>query len=811
MRISYNWLRQYIDLNNSIEDVAQTLTSLGLEVESIDHLGKKFEGFFVGEVLDSQRHPNADRLKLCKVRVSNEGDPLQIVCGAPNVAVGQKVIVGVVGTTVPHNQHDPGAKPFVLSKVSIRGVESYGMICSENELGIGDDASGIKVLESGAQIGTPLADYLGVNDIALEIGITPNRPDCLSHLGIARDLAAALNTKCISPKVKRFDNPKNSVTELAKVNVLNTADCPRYTVRIIQNVEVKESPEWMKRLLNAAGLRPINNVVDATNFVMLEYGQPLHAFDYDHLAQHTIVVKSADKGEKFTSLDGKVHELSGDELMICDGEKSVAIGGVMGGLNSEISAKTSTVLLEAAYFSPVSVRKTAKRLGISTDASFRFERGIDPNITDEASARAAHLIAELSGGTVVAGIIDHYPKKISEKNIALRADRVNAILGTSLTVQQIVKFLASIGINITPGKEKNEFICSIPTFRPDIDQEIDLVEEVARLYGYDNIENKTSGEVMFSAPEHFEQQVFSVRHWCESNGLNEVLTNSLIDTPTAKIFGSDLVTVKNPLSVELETLRPTLLATMLQTIAYNYNHGVSRLHLFEIGTVFSAAVGNIKSTYIEGYKEKNCIGICLSGESNLLSWHEKQRQVDLFDLKGLVLSLLRGIGLDNSDLIYYNAPTSLTEMTIGVEINNTYIGFLGKVKPESLKKFKIEHNVFFAEIDLDLLTKLQSARSYKGFSKFPTVTRDVSFIVKKSVSVGEIEKVMKLAGGLQVTAVTLFDLFEGPALGEGMKSVAFSLKINSIEKTLTDAEIDSMITVIVQSVTKTFEATLRSI
>ncbi len=811
MRISYNWLRRYIDLDASIEEVAQKLTSLGLEVESIEHLGKIFDGFYVGEVLDVQKHPNADRLRLCSVRVSVSDDPLRIVCGAPNVAAGQKVIVGTVGATVPKNQHDPNGNPFVLTKATIRGVESFGMICSEKELGIGEDSSGIKVLAADAKVGTPLAEYLGVNDTALEIGITPNRPDCLSHIGIARDLAAAYNTKYIKPIYNRFENKNINISTLATVNVKNTTDCPRYTACIIQNVEVKESPEWLKQLLNAAGLRPINNVVDATNFVMLEYGQPLHAFDYEHLAQHAIVVKSAERGEKFTSLDGKVHELSGNELMICDGERSVAIGGVMGGANSEISISTNTVLLEAAYFSPVSVRKTAKRLGISTDASFRFERGIDPNITVEASERAANLIAELSGGVVVSGLIDIYPQKIVPKIISLRVARVNAMLGTTLSAKQIKDFLESIEIGITAGKDSNLFECSVPTFRPDIEQEIDLIEEVARLFGYDNIENKTSSEVMFSAPDQHERQITAIRTWCESNGLNEVLTNSLIDSPTAKLFGNEIVAVKNPLSVELESLRPSLLSTMLQTVAHNYNHGMSRLQLFEIGTVFSAATEKNRSGYVEGYVEKNNIGICLSGEINMQSWHEKQRVVDIFDLKGLVMSLLRGIGLDNSVLIYYNASTSLTEMTIGVEINNTYAGFIGKVKPELLKKVKIDHDVFFAELDLDVLTKFHAVKTYKGFSKFPTVVRDISFIVKKSVTVADIEILIKKSGGERITAVTLFDLFEGQALGEGMKSVAFSLKINSHEKTMTDAEIDVMITTIVQSVTKTFDATLRSV
>ncbi|MBP6672767.1 MAG: phenylalanine--tRNA ligase subunit beta, partial [Bacteroidetes bacterium] len=651
-------------------ELAQTLTSLGLEVESIDELGKKYDGFVVGEVLDVQKHPKADRLNLCSVRVQPNESPLQIVCGAPNVAAGQKVIVGLVGATVPHNQHDPGGKPFVLSKATIRGVESSGMICSAKELGIGDDASGIKVLESDAQVGMPVSVYLGVDDTAFEIGITPNRPDCLSHIGIARDIAAAVRSPYSLPAVTLKEDAEDTITSLANVTVQNTVDCPRYTARVIRNVKVQDSPEWLKKYLTSAGLRPINNIVDVTNFVMLEYGQPMHAFDYDKVAKHSIVVKSADKGEKFTTLDGKVHELTGAELMICDGERSVAIAGVMGGLNSEISADTTTVLLEAAYFNPISVRKTAKRLGISTDASYRFERGIDPNITDAASIRAAVLIADTSGGSIVSGSIDVYPSKILPKQITLRTSRVNAMLGTGITGAAIKQFLQSIEIACVEHPE-DSFMCTVPTFRPDIEQEIDLIEEVARLYGYDNIENKTSSEVMFTKPDAAEQKIISIRRWCEANGLNEILTNSMIDSSTAKLFTDNPVVVKNPLSVELEIMRPSLLSTMLQSVAHNYNHGASRLHFFEIGSIFSLSTE--EGMPVPGYRERNTLGICLSGDALMVSWHEKQRAVDLFDIKGLVLSLLRGVGIDNSHLIYYNAPSSLTEMTIGIEINNTYV------------------------------------------------------------------------------------------------------------------------------------------
>ncbi|MDD8017485.1 MAG: phenylalanine--tRNA ligase subunit beta [Bacteroidota bacterium] len=810
MRISYNWLKKYIDVKISPEELSNKLTNLGLEVESVENLGSQYTGFVVGEVVEVQKHPNADRLTVCRVKVERGKEPQQVVCGAPNVSKGQKVIVGLAGATIPKNQHDPNGKPFTLSKVSLRGVESNGMICSEYELGLGDDKSGIKVLDAHAKVGTSLAEYLGVNDTAFEIGITPNRPDCLSHIGIARDVAAAYKKKYARPVFKLRENKKLSIYKLAKVKVEDTHACPRYSARLIENVKVQESPSWLKNFLSAAGLRPINNIVDITNFVMLEYGQPLHAFDYDALAQHTIVVKNAKTGDRFTTLDGKDHQLDGTELMICDGKKAVALAGVMGGLNSEISRSTKSVLLECAYFSPVSIRKTAKKLGISTEASYRFERGTDPNIVIEASARAASLIAELSGGEVAGGCIDVYPKKISPKKISLRTERVNDILGTSISTKQISDLLNAIEIKTQKGKRKASFVCHVPTFRPDIEQEIDLIEEIARHYGYDNINNQIPGDVIFTLQDKKEAKINEIRNWFESNGFNEIMTNSLIDNSLAASFSDKTVKVRNPLTIELEVLRPSLLPTMLQSVSHNYNHGAAKLHFFEIGTVFSSA-DLTRPNPVNGYSEQNMLGICMSGDANQLSWNEKLRPIDLYDLKGVAQSLFTKLGLDNIHLICYDASKSLTESAIDIEINNTYVGFIGKCKKIVLEKFKIEKDVYFAEINLDLVTEFEVSRKFSEFSKFPTVIRDVAFLLRNEVTVQEIEDEIRKAGGKLITEVTVFDIFSGKALGEGQKSVAFSLKLNSGEKTLSEEEIEKIISNIVHAVQSTFGAVLRSI
>ncbi len=811
MRISFNWLKKYIDIKTTPEEVAETLTSIGLEVESIEYLGKKFEGFVIGEVLQKEKHPNADRLSVCLVRVEKNKSGQQIVCGAPNVAVGQMVIVGLPGAVVPQNQHDPNAKPFTLSKTAIRGIESNGMICSEFELGLGEDKNGIKVLEPTAKVGTTLASYLGLDDVAFEIGVTPNRPDCLSHIGIARDLCAVYKKKILSPSIKIPKNKNLSIDKQLTVKVINKKDCPRYSARMIKRATVKESPDWLKNYLTAAGLRPINNVVDVTNFVMLEYGQPLHAFDYKNISKQVIVVKNTNAGEKFSTLDGKEHTLDGSELMICDGRGPIAIAGVMGGLNSEISSGTTTIVLESAYFNPISVRRTSKKLGISTDASYRFERGTDPHNVIEASARAAKLIAELTGGYVVQGVTDVYDTPIEPLKIMLRCDRVNKILGSNIPSRKIKSILSSIGLTVKNGKNKETFNCVVPTFRPDIEKEIDLIEEVARLYGYDNISNQTSVSVVFNHPDIIEKRINAMRSWFEANGFNEIMTNSLIGKEISSAISDATVNVKNPLSVDHETLRPSLLPTMLQSVAYNYNHGAEKLTFFEIGSIFKKVEDGIPAKYVDGFYEQNTLGICLAGQASPLSWAEKQRSVDIYDIKGIVQSLLSQLGLDNIHLICYDAPSSLTELTLTVEINGSYVGFVGKVRQSILDRFKIEKDVFFSEINLDVLMSFDSARKFTGFSKFPTVTRDVAFIVEDEVQVSKIENVIRNSGGALITSITVFDVFSGKNLGEGKKSLAFSLQLNSSEKTLNDAEIEKIIQRVIQSVTSTFEATLRSI
>ncbi|MBW7887081.1 MAG: phenylalanine--tRNA ligase subunit beta [Bacteroidetes bacterium] len=809
MRISYKWLSTLVNINTTPIELSQKLTSAGLEVESIEDESKKYENFVVGKVLSVEKHPNADKLSVCQVQLSQqESNVKQIVCGAPNVAANQKVVVALPGATVPHNQHDPKGKPFVISEATLRGKKSYGMICSGKELGVNEESSGILILPENIEIGMPYSAYLGMVDVSLEIGITPNRPDCLSHIGIAREAAAAYGVSLKRPIVHLDDIQNSTIEKKISVTIENETACPRYVARLIKNVQVKESPEWMQKFLKAAGVRPINNIVDVTNYVMLENGQPLHAFDYEFLRNNKIVVKDSTAGETFKTLDGKEHKLNGTELMICDGIRAVALAGVMGGENSEISLNTKDVLLEAAYFHPSTVRRTAKRLGISTESSYRFERGVDPNITNEASKRAALLIAELSGGIVADEYIDCYPKKIEPKKIQITSHRVNKILGTDLTNDIICKLLQSISIQVE--KKENFIECTVPTFRPDIEQEMDLIEEVARLYGYDNIEDKFSSEISFGKVDKNFTTINQIRSWFESNGFNEIVTNSLMDERIAKDYGNTLVHVKNPLTQELSILRPSLLPTMLQAVAHNNNHGIYDLRLVEIGKTFSLTNEKTENVLVNGFKEKLVIGILLSGNDGADSWYKKSEKFDIFSIKGYIESLLTYLGLDNIHLIWYDKSSSLSKETINIEINGIYAGYLTKCHKGILLRDKIEQDVYFCELELNFLLYRNKEKTYKEYSKFPIVIRDLAFVVDRNVRVGEIETVIQKEKKY-LTQVRLFDLFEHSSLGENKKSAAFSLSFVSPEKTLTDTEIELEISEIIKRVTTAFHATLRAI
>lgn len=805
MKISHRWLKDYIPLRSTPARLAEGLSMLGLEVERYEDLGARYKDFIVGEVVTKQKHPNADRLSVCTVAVG--GKPVQVVCGAPNVAAGQKVAVGLPGAVIPRNQHDPHGAPFTLTQVSIRGVESFGMICSSYELGLGDDADGILILDPKAKVGTPLARHLGLDDVVYEMEVTANRGDWMSHIGVAREAQAIVRAKASLPKI-RLRESSARVSAHAKVKILDKKKCRRYVARVVRNVRVGPSPLWLQQRLTAVGVRPINAVVDSTNMVMLETGQPIHAFDYDLLAHHSIVVRCASEGERFTTLDGKERTLRSDTLMICDGEKPVAIAGVMGGQNSEISEQTTSILIESANFESGSIRRTAKYLGMSTDASQRFERGVDSEMASYAADRVAQLVQEILGGEVLKGRIDVYPKKSKPLGIPLRISRTNAILGTDLSKQEIVDHLSRL--EIFPRKTGKDVVTfSIPGFRYDLAEEIDLIEEVARVHGYNNIQTKTKTTVDFSKPLVLTSLGDTVREHLVGAGWNEIVTFSLMEDLPHHPGGDQPVRVLNPVSLDASSLRTSLIPGALKVASYNHARGVKDLRLFEIGHVFSLqSGGEIES--LEGYKEEERLILLISGNSSSGTYGSRNSKIDFFDMKGEVESLLTKFNLDKYRFISYDNAEALIETALGVEINGTYGGFLGKIAKSVTQRFDIEEDVFIFEVKTAVIGESWfTQKKYKSLPKFPVVKRDLAFVVEQNLPHEKVEMAIRSAGGALLDDVKLFDLYVGDQVGAGKKSLAYALALQPTDRTLTDAEADAVLATIVTHVEQECQAKLR--
>ncbi|MCX6135225.1 MAG: phenylalanine--tRNA ligase subunit beta [Ignavibacteriales bacterium] len=807
MKISHDWLKECLSLSLRPAAVADKLSMVGLEVAGFEELAARFDKFVVGGVVERSKHPNADRLSLCKVDVGSE--MVEVVCGAPNVAAGQKVVVGLVGAVIPRNQHDPDGKPFTLERVHIRGVQSTGMICSEYELGLGGDSTGILVLKESAKPGTPFAKFLGLTDVIYDMEVTANRGDWLSHIGVARELQMLTGKKAALKKVTVRES-KTPTTKLATVKIQDSVSCRRYSARVVRNVTMGPSPKWMQDRLESIGIRPINNIVDITNYVLMETGQPLHAFDYDRLAGHAIVVKRASEGDTFTTLDGKERVLKSDTLMICDREKPVAIAGVMGGANTEISDETTTVLIESANFDPGSVRRTSKYLGLSTDASQRFERGVDIGMTVFAANRAAQLMQELTGAEILKGGIDCYPKKLRPTFVALRVDRANAILGTSLSKAQIVSYLKRLDLKPV-GKTKDTIKFQVPSFRYDIEEEIDLIEEIARAFGYDNIETKTRTTVDFGKPLRTKFLQDEIRSYLIGAGFNEMLTYSLQDRTKGHLMGDRAVEVLNPVSAEASVLRTSLVPGALTVVQHNRSHGRKDLRMFEIGNVFGLR-GEKAGENLDAFLEEERILVVLCGHSGPAQYGTEHRSTDLFDLKGEVQALLSKFCLDKYRFISYDSASALIESALAVEINSTYAGFLGKVGKSIVQGFDIDDSVFVCELSVTELQKgWVTEKKLEPLPRFPGVHRDLAFVVSTATQHGTVAWSIREAGGTLLTDLVLFDMYVGDQVGAGSKSLAYSLEFQPMDRTLTDSEIDAVVTRIVQHVELTCNAKLRAI
>jgi phenylalanyl-tRNA synthetase beta chain len=803
MYLSYSWLKEFVDFDLAPQELDSILTMLGIEVESIEFQREKYNNFFTAEVIKKEKHPNADKLSVCNLSINDR--ELQVICGAPNVEAGQKVILGISGAVVPNGG-------FTLEKRKIRGIESNGMICSQVELGIGEDSSGIHVLPADTPVGIPLADYLGLNDIIFEISVTPNKSDCLSHLGIARELSAYLR-KPINYNTPELIEGFEKIEDIAGVTIEDAEKCPRYTARVIYDCKITESPDWLKRIIKNAGLRSINTAVDVTNLVLMESGQPLHAFDLDMLANKKIIVKTVNDGTKFTSLDGKERILDSEMLMICDAEKPIAIGGVMGGENSEISANTKNILLESAYFNPISVRKTSKKLSLQSDSSYRFERGVDISHVPIALDRAAQLIAQLSGGNIAAGRIDVYPNVIEQKVITLRYHRVNKIIGIDFTKEQIVEMLQALHFTIMEMNEEH-VIVKVPYFRVDADFEVDLIEEIARLYNYDNITPYYSSEINFQqvdVAKHLSVPSLrnKIRNWFVSNGFNEILTQNQIDPRSAKFYTDEPVEIANPLGEELSIMRPGFTPSFLKVINRNHRNGNHDLKIFEIGKIFRKE--NIEGQFIDGISETEHLAVALTGSSFGSQWGMPVKDCDFYDIKGIAESLFKYLRINDYKFNEFDGSEPLfSKNTLIPEIFGKSIGYVGEIKKDALKYYDIEKNVFMIVINLKNLYDIyQISLKYSPISQYPKVTRDLAFVFPQSQRAGEVLELIQNKGIEFLKSVNLFDIYEGKNIGEGKKSLAFSLEFSSMDRTLTDEDTDPVIKNIIKDVELTFNAQLR--
>ena len=804
MKISYNWLKQFIKIDWQSEETAALLTDLGLEVEVVEKYQSVkggLEGIVVGHVLTCVPHPDADRLKITTVDLGN-GIPVQIVCGASNVAAGQKVPVATIGTVL----YDKEGESFTIKKGKIRGQESHGMICAEDEIGLGTSHDGIMVLDQSLQPGTPAATIFKIeNDEVFEIGLTPNRADAMSHLGTARDLRAGMlqsgaNVELITPSVSKFRVDKRTLK--IDIDVKDSKLVPRYCGVTISGISIKPSPAWLQNRLKAIGLNPKNNIVDVTNYVLHELGQPLHAFDAAKISGK-VIVKTVPAGTKFTTLDDVERSLHEEDIMICDEKGPLCIAGVFGGKESGVSESTNSIFLESAYFNPVSVRKTAKRHQLNTDASFRFERGIDPSITEYALKRAALLIQEVAGGEITSDVIDVYPKKVEDFSVFLNFNKVTKIIGQEISKDIIKKILVSLDIKVNSVSDSGLGL-TIPAYRVDVQREIDVIEEILRVYGYNNIKfsNKVNATVSNSprTEDYKIQNVVATQ--LNSQGFHEMMANSL--TTANYIQLSEMlkeehnVTMLNPLSSDLATMRQSLLFSGLEAISYNINRKSTDLKLFEFGKTYH--------NYPSGYEEKKHLTLFLTGNRNQETWTSAQKPTDFFLFKGYVNAILERLGIQKTQ----NQPLSTDVFAEGIAISlgKETVVELGVVKKSILKHFGIKQEVFFADFNWAAILKLVSNKiKYTEIPKYPEVRRDLALLIDQAVTYESIYTIARQTEKSLLKNIDLFDVYEGQNLPEGKKSYALSFSIQDSSKTLTDEQIDK----IMNKLQKNFETELGAV
>ena len=790
MKITYNWLKEYIDIPWDWPELVERLTMAGLEREETVDLTTHYRGVVVGQVLSRNSHPNADRLSLCRVNVGE--DELDIVCGAPNVAEGQKVAVILPGFRLPDGTE--------IRRTKIRGVESSGMICSEVELGIGEDASGILVLPDGVVIGRPFAEEMGMDDVHLDFEVTPNRPDCLSLIGIAREVRALTGNEI------RFPSPDLKESEPAThravaIDIQDEEGCPRYVARVIRGITVTQSPAWLKRRLMAVGQRPINNVVDATNFVMLESGQPLHAFDLSRIGGETIRVRRAKPGEKLKVLDGTECELDKETLVIADADAPVALAGIMGGADSAVGAETADILLESAYFDPVRIRRASAKLGLKSESSMRFERGADPEMARLAIDRVADLISQLTGGEIAKDALDTYVRKLPPVTVAARVSRINQLLATDLDSQRMQRILQLLGCDV--AVDGNSLKVTVPGFRPDLTREVDLAEEVGRIYGYDRIESSSllRGPLIRQGKD-VSSQASKIKQQLTGLGLDEVTTNTIVELYWLEMVGASAtehVTLANPPTEDLRVLRTSLLPSLLDVARRNLNHRAHTVAIFELGKCFSAHEANGETLHLSGL---------WIGRTSASTWQGDRKETDLLDLKGLLEAFIADVALE---FVQDQTTAYQSGQCARLQIGGVEIGSMGEVSESLRSAFDIDHPVYAFQLSFNALLEHRHRRqaAYNPLPRFPSIERDLAVLIRKEVKTADVVREIQKAAPDLIESVELFDLYEGDQIPVDQKSLAFSVCLRSSTATLEDQQANDVIEQVLAKLKKSFDAVLR--
>lgn len=796
MKISYNWLKKYINIDLSPEELQEKLTFAGIEVEDVEELGRDLKQIKIAKVLQYEQHPNAEKLSICQV---DDGIELkQVICGAPNCKKDIKVAFAGIGTEI---------QGFKIKKVKLRGEMSFGMLCSESELGISDNHDGIMILPEDAPVGKDLASYLGFEDTCYDVEITPNRPDLLGMVGVARDLSALLSLPLELPAAKLKESNEPVEDHLSLKNEVPKL-CTRYTARMIRNVEIKESPDWLKKQLISVGLRPINNVVDITNFIMMEFGHPLHAFDYSLINGKKIIVRKAEENELFPALDEETYKLKKDDIVIADNKKAIALAGVIGGENSHITSDTKDIVIEAANFLYSSIRKTAGRLKISTDSSYRFERGITDEVAEQASKRACELILEIAGGELLSGKLDSFPSKKELSIVSIRPSRVKDILSIEISPQKITEYLTALGLNkVYELEDSLEF--EIPYYRKDLSREIDLIEEIIRLNGYNNVPTFLQSQDIMNKPVFYARR--KVEDLLVHYGFSEVVNWNFgdpADLDKLRIKQEDkrrnFAKLKNPLGESFSIMRSMLLPTLLKNTLYNINHGQKDFKIFELKKVFTR-----KNTKL-ATENLHLTGL-LCGELEPVYWKENSSQLDFYDVKGIVEDILTELKLKNQSYQVSNEPFYQPGMGADIMVKEKSIASVGKIDPKIALEFDIEIPIFIFDIDLEEIFSMDISQPpvFDNIPKFPPVLRDISFIISKEHKYDEIVKTIEKAGKNKISKITLFDEFAGKNIKNGYHSLTFSLVFSSDTKTLTDEYINNILKKVISTLKKMYDAEMR--